>query len=68
VTTPWPNKSLPAIPINSIGTCGRRNAAPGGFDFDFSRNAVVACARALLAAVAELRRWAASRNQLNANG
>ena len=68
MTTPWPNKSLRAIGINSIGTCGRRNAAPGGFDFDFSHNAVLACARALLAAVAELRRWAASRNQLNANG
>jgi hypothetical protein len=56
VTTPSPNKSLRAIPINSIGTCGRRKAAPGSFDFDFSHNAVVACARALPAAVAKLRR------------
>lgn len=41
MTTPWPNKSLRAIGINSIGTGGRRNAAPGGFDFDFSHNAVL---------------------------
>jgi hypothetical protein len=46
----WPNKTLQAIPINSIGTALRALAVA------ISHNAVVAGASALPAAVPELGR------------